>query len=68
MLNNNNNNVCYDTLEAMLYFVSAVRTLDGDTVCVWMFSTMDRDKESQGLSLYFLTVKFLNAQVDVGGY
>lgn len=28
---NNNNNVCYDTLEAMPYFVSAVRTLDGDT-------------------------------------
>lgn len=58
----NNNNVRYDTLEAMLYFIST------DTECVWMFSTMDRDKESEGLSLYFLTMKFLNAQVDVCGY
>lgn len=65
---NNNNNVCYDTLEAMPYFVSAVGTLDRDTECVWTFSAMDRDEESEGLSLHFLTVKFLNAQVDVCGY
>lgn len=60
---NNNSNVCYDTLEAVPYSVSAVRTLDGDTWHVWTFSIVDRNKESEGLGLYFLTAKLPNAQV-----